>query len=198
MADSSQYASHHSPASVLITHIQLGLTYDHLANVDAPALHVPATSSVSRLRRSTEALPSIYFDKPSIARLMDPQAMLNDTCMNEGLQLLISHFQPDHLDRCAIFTTYTMAYVQEEADDATLWRDVRYRAYWEKPIWVIPVHLQHPYLHWTLCIVNTDTTTIRLFDSVADESLWMDNVKVSTVNIYSSYMPHDVHRTRLI
>lgn len=158
---------------------QPGLTYDYLTDVNAPASHLPATSSTSRLLRSTETLPSIYFDKPAIARLMNPQAMLNDTCMNEGLQLLLSHLQPDHADQCAIFSTYTMAYVKQAADDRTLWRDIRHCVYWEKAVWIIPIHLQHPYLHWTLCIINTETTTIRLFDSIADRSLWMDNVKVS-------------------
>lgn len=184
MADPGQYVSHRYLTCIFITHLQLGLTYDHLEGIDAPTMHLPATASTSRLQLSTEALPTIYFDKPAITRLINHQALLNDTCMNEGLQLLISHFQPDYIDQCAIFSTYTMAYVQQEADDATLWRDVRHRAYWEKPVWIIPVHVEHPYLHWTLCIVNTNTTTIQLFDSVADKSLWMDSIKVSTVNMY--------------
>ena len=122
---------------------------------------------------------------------MNPEALLNDTCMNEGLQVLLSYLQPEHAKNCAIFSTYTMTYIKKEADDPTLWRDVRHRAYWTKPIWIIPIHLQHPYLHWSLCIINMDTTTIRLFDSIADRRLWMDNAKVSGItDIYTSYSPN--------
>ena len=168
-----------------------GLTYDYLSNVETPTSHLPATSATSRLQRSTETLPAIYFDKPAIARLVNPEAMLNDTCMNEGLQLLLSYLQPEHTEDCAIFSTYTMTYIKEEADDPALWRDVCHHAYWAKAIWIIPIHLQHPYLHWLLCIINMDTTTIWLFDSITDKSLWMDNVKVSGVtDIYACYSPN--------
>lgn len=155
-----------------------GLTYDYLPNVDILLSQAPVTPSISRLQRSTQILPSIYFDRPSIARLINPEAMLDDTCMNEGLQLLLSHLQPKYAHRCAIFSTYSMAYVKQEVEDHILWRHLRHSAYWEKAVWIIPIHLQHPYLHWILCIINTDTTTIQLFDSVADKSLWMDSVKV--------------------
>lgn len=121
---------------------------------------------------------------------MNPEAMLNDTCMNDGLQLLLSHLHPEHADRCAIFSTYTMTYVKQEADDRSLWRDVRHSIYWEKAVWIIPVHLQHPYLHWTLCIINANTATIHLFDSIADKSLWMDSIKVSSItNTYANCSP---------
>ena len=165
-----------SPCSDCCAHhlLKPQLTYNYLTNVDTPASHLPATSSTSRFQHSMEAQPAIYFDKPAIACLMDPKAMLNNTCMNEGLQLLLSYLQPDHVDHCAIFSTYTMTYIKQEADDKTLWRDVCHHMYWEKSVWIIPVHLQHPYLHWMLCIINIDTATIQLFDSLTDRSLWMD------------------------
>ena len=135
-------------------------------------------------------LHTIYFDKLTIEQLMNPEAMLNDTCMNEGLQLLLSHFQPEHTDRCAIFSTYAMTYIKQEANDKCLWCDVRHCIYWEKAVWIIPIHLQHPYPHWTLCIINTDTTTIQLFGSIIDKSLWMHDVKVSGItDTYTSYSP---------
>ena len=122
---------------------------------------------------------------------MNPKAMLNDTFMNEGLQLLLSYLQPDHVDHCAIFSTYMMTYIKQEVDNKTLWHDVRHHMYWEKSVWIIPVHLQHPYLHWTLCIINIDTATIWLFDSLTNRSLWMDDVKASgIIDIYTlSHLP---------
>ena len=171
--------------------LKLGLTYDYLSNVKTPTSHLPATSVTSRLQRSTETLPAIYFDKPAIACLINPKAMLNDTCINEGLQLLLSYLQPEYTEDCAIFSTYTMTYIKEEADDLALWCDVHHRVYRMKAIWILPIHLQHPYLHWSLCIINMATTTIQLFDSVANKSLWMNNVKVSGItNIYTCYSPN--------
>ena len=73
--------------------------------------------------------------------------MLNDTYINEGLQLLLSYLQCEHTEGCAIFSTYTMTYVKKDADDTVLWCDVCHCAYWAQAIWIIPTHLEHPYLH---------------------------------------------------
>ena len=179
-----------SPCSDCCAHhlLKLQLTYNYLTNVDTPAMHLPATSSTSRFQCSMEAQPAIYFDKPAIACLMNPKAMLNDTFMNEGLQLLLFYCQPNHIDRCS---TYTMTYIKQEADNKTLQCDVCHHMYWEKSVWIIPINLQHPYLHWMLCIINIDTATIQLFDSLTDRSLWMDDVKASgIIDIYTpSHLP---------
>lgn len=115
---------------------------------------------------------------------MDPTALLNDTCMNEGLRLLIRHLNPPHANQCAVLTTYTMAYIKLNTDDNTIWHSVRHTSYWEKPIWIIPIHLECPYQHWTLCIANTSTSTLHLLDSIANKSLWMEDVKVSYHNMF--------------
>ena len=126
-----------------------------------------------------ETMPCIYFNESTIAHLMNHNTMLNNTCVNEGLQLLLSQLQPERMDQCTIFSTYVMSYIREEADDGTLWCSVHHCMYWERAVWIIPIHLQHPYLHWTLCIIDMDTRMIWLFDSVTNKSLWMDDVKVS-------------------
>ena len=41
------------------------------------------------------------------------------------------------------------------------------------------------------CIINMNTTTIWLFGSITNKSLWMDNVKVNGVtDIYACYSPN--------
>ena len=171
--------------------LKLGLTYDYLYNVKTPTSHLLATLATSWLQQSTETLPAIYFNKLAISCLMNLRAMLNNTCINEGLQFLLSYLQPEHAEYCAIFLAYTMTYIKEEADDLTLWHDVCHCVYWTKAIWILPIHLQHPYLHWSLCIINMGTTTIWLFDSVIDKSCWMNNVKASGItNIYTCYSPN--------
>jgi hypothetical protein len=99
--------------------------------------------------------------------------------MNDGALLLQSHFRSAHSDRCAVLSTWVMAYLRSGADDRTLWRSVRYTRYWEKDIWLIPIHWKDPYEHWTLCVVDTSASTILSFDSLANQSLWRQDVEVS-------------------
>ena len=151
----------HYVVNVVLTHlIWPGLTYNHLLSIETPVLHMLATSSTSRLKASIETLPFIYFNKPTIAHLMDHKAMLDNACMNKGLQLLLSHLQPECADKCAIFSTYVMLYIREEANNSTVWHNVHCCVYLTRAIWIVPIHLQHPYLHWTLCIIYMDTRTI--------------------------------------
>lgn len=141
---------------------------------------------------------------------MDSTALLNDVCMNDGLQLLIRHLEPSHTNQCAVLTTYTMAYIKLDTDDNTIWHSVRHTAYWKKPVWIIPIHLAHPYQHWTLSVADASTSILHIFDSIANESLWMDDVKVSSRNmlvncqltlgvfeeLVNTYLPHAIPGSR--
>lgn len=100
--------------------------------------------------------------------------------MNDGALLLQSHLYTTHSEQCAILPTWAMAYLRQGSDDGALWRSVRYTRYWEKDIWLVPIHWQDPYEHWTLCVVNTLTCTIFSFDSLANQSLSRRDVEVST------------------
>lgn len=112
-------------------------------------------------------------------RLISPSSRLNDVCMNDSALLLRPHFHSAHSDRCAVLSTWVMVHLRSGSDNGALWRSVRSTLYWEKDIWLVPVHLKDPYEHWTLCVVDTSSSTILTFDSLANQSLWQQDVEVS-------------------
>ena len=50
-------------------------------------------------------------------------------------------------------------------------------------MWLVPIHRMAPYEHWVLGIVDFTHQEIKYFDSLADKSLWKEDVKV-WVDIY--------------
>jgi Ulp1 family protease len=65
-----------------------------------------------------------------------------------------------------------------------LWRTVRRSVYWEKPLWLVPIHRTAPYEHWVLGVVDFARQEIGFFDSIADQSLWEQDVQVGGSSLY--------------
>lgn len=112
--------------------------------------------------------------------LAQPTARLNDTCVNGGAALLyseiltVSHFRP-----CAILSTHDLPRIRYNASDDILWRNMSWTLYWEKDLWLLPIHRPSPVGHWVFCAVYTSTKELHLFDSLADRQPWKNDVKVS-------------------
>jgi hypothetical protein len=109
------------------------------------------------------------FSSNDITLLASPGIRLNDVCINGGAALLHALYggiDPDHF---AIFTTFDIPRIRCNATDADLWRNTRHQAYWSKKIWILPIHLPN---HWVLCTINTDTSELFLFDSLAAKQPW--------------------------
>ncbi|EGO05055.1 hypothetical protein SERLA73DRAFT_44847, partial [Serpula lacrymans var. lacrymans S7.3] len=51
--------------------------------------------------------------------------------------------------------------------------------YWEKDIWIIPIHRPLLVGHWVSCIAHLSTKQLHLFDSLGDRREWKADVKVS-------------------
>ncbi|KAJ7924775.1 hypothetical protein B0H13DRAFT_1863641 [Mycena leptocephala] len=55
-------------------------------------------------------------------------------------------------NQCAVFSTYDLLCVRYKGSDPDLWRLVSPTQYWEKPLWLIPIH--RPQMeHWVLVVV---------------------------------------------
>ena len=106
-----------------------------------------------------------------------PQARLNDTCINGCATLLYSAFMPVAV-RCAILSTHDLPRVHFHADDDSLWRNASWTHFWEKPVWIIPIHRSLPG-HWVLCTVDFSSRKLLLFDSLAEQKPWKNEIKVS-------------------
>jgi len=119
--------------------------YNMLDDADDTFSITPATSAIGRLRPTSQESASIFFEISNIERLISPYSLLNDVCVNDGALLLQLHLRTPHTHRCAVLSTWAMAYLRSGSDDGVLWRSIRHTRYWEKDIWVVPIHWQDPY-----------------------------------------------------
>jgi len=71
-------------------------------------------------------------------------------------------------------------------EDSALWRIARHSTYWERNLWIVPIHRYTPYEHWVLGVVNFVRGEIAVFDSLADQSLWERDVEVGDTFISST------------
>jgi len=92
----------------------------------------------------------IDFGSSDIQRFATPTAWLNDVCINDGVAILQLYFSGPLSDSITIISTLALPTLEDDA----LWRTVRCSIYWEKPLWLVPIHRTAPYEHWVLGIVD--------------------------------------------
>ena len=117
-----------------------------------------------------------------ISRLRNPTGWLNDNCLNACAQLLAGHFGTENVigGRPAILSSFAMAQQRDGASvDEGVWRVNHRSRYWEKDVWIIPIH-QPSSLHWELAVVYLRQCRIAYFDSFAHPNSWEVDVEVST------------------
>ena len=166
----------------MLLHIRLLISLLQVINVDcgfdmARSAHVPV-STTTVIQPSIDGFPRQTFLPSDTSILASPQACLNDTCINNCAALLYSAFLPAAAS-CAILSTHDLPRVRHNADDDTLWRNVSWTRFWEKPVCVLPIHRPLPVGHWVLCTIYFHSRQILLFDSFAEKQPWMQDIKVS-------------------
>jgi Ulp1 family protease len=131
------------------------------------------------LRR--DGLPTVQFRPQDLEILNNPTALLNDVCINGGAALLQHLFSAKtlplamHSQRCALFSTFDLVQIRSEASDDDLWHNVRLSRYWEKDVWILPIHRPHT-RHWVLCCISLKTHELFLFDSLVAERPWWKDI----------------------
>ncbi|EGN92803.1 hypothetical protein SERLA73DRAFT_65156, partial [Serpula lacrymans var. lacrymans S7.3] len=80
---------------------------------------------------------------------------------------------------CAILSTHNLPHIQHHASNDILWQTMSWCLYWEKNIWIIPIHPPSLVEHWVLCIAHLSTKQLHLFDSFGDQKGWKVDIKVS-------------------
>ncbi|EMD37964.1 hypothetical protein CERSUDRAFT_37152, partial [Gelatoporia subvermispora B] len=78
---------------------------------------------------------------------------------------------------CAIFSTYDIVSAARLDDGGALSRSIQWTGFWERPIWLIPVHREGAIGHWTIVIADVPKATFYHFDSLANVSLWKSDVR---------------------
>ena len=113
-------------------------------------------------------------------RLRFPEKWLNDDCLNGCAQLLVHHFGTEKVAGGSVAFLHSFAMAQHRngtSTDQSLWNTSRLSSYWEKDVWVIPVHKIDAH-HWELAIVYLADSRIAYFDSFGHKTSWEDDAKV--------------------
>ncbi|KIM56688.1 hypothetical protein SCLCIDRAFT_29357 [Scleroderma citrinum Foug A] len=160
--------------------ITLNWELPEVINIDggfdmAKGAHVPA-NMMTVIQPSVDGFPRQTFLPSDTSILASPQACLNDACINGCAALLYSVFLPAAAS-CAVLLTHDLPRIRYNTDDETLWRNVSWTRFCEKPIWVLPIHRSSPVGHWVLCAIYFPSRRLLLFDSLAEQQPWRKDVK---------------------
>jgi Ulp1 family protease len=140
----------------------------------------PKDCSVARVLHRPGDLATKYFDPPDLSRFRSTR-MLNDVCINGGAALLQDHLCRNdtaaYSHRCAILSTHDLPRVRYGALDDDLWRNLRRTSYWDKDVWILPIHRPQA-VHWVLSVIDIRQHRILLFDSFAEAKPWRSDVQV--------------------
>jgi hypothetical protein len=123
-----------------------------------------------------------WFAEPDLKRFESPTALLNDTGINGGAAVIQQLFSRDPVyhdsfKQCTVFSTYTLPRIRSKAVDHEFWRNTRRTEYWEKDVWIFPIH-QPRQLHWVLAVAYVRSGEVYLFDSFADRNQWKKDIPV--------------------
>jgi hypothetical protein len=132
-----------------------------------------------RIQPSQGGFPRQIFEPKDIALLASPTACLNDVCINGCAALLFSKLNNLVTVRCALLSSHDLPRIRYNASDVIIWRNVSWTSYWEKDIWILPIHRSSNIGHWVLCVVRFSSKELHLFDSLAEKKPWKHDVKVS-------------------
>lgn len=151
------------------------------------AVHVFPPPTVERVLH--HAFGKVHFGPRELSIMQSPTARLNDICLNGIASLLYHHFSQqtmptyDSSRRCALFTTFDLPMIQYNASDQELWRRTHHLEYWNRALWILPIHRARSE-HWVMCTIIPAIREIHLFDSFSTHDSWKHEVKVRPVITY--------------
>ncbi|KAG2088061.1 uncharacterized protein F5147DRAFT_727168 [Suillus discolor] len=130
----------------------------------------------TRIRPARDGFHRQIFDPKDIACLNSPTARLNDGVINGCAAILYSQFKIPAVN-CAILSTFDITRIRSNEADDRIWRNARWTSYWEKDVWILPIHRTNVVGgHWVICIIYLKTKEMHMFDSLADEKSWEPDV----------------------
>ena len=158
-------------------------------NMKTDLLHIPSAMGIDpdtlieRLRPTTDGFPRLTFEVKDIEILSSNTALLNDTCINGCAALLYSEYLSPFANQITIFSTHDLPRVRYNTTDDVIWRNVKWSRYWEKSIWILPIHRPG---HWVVCIIDVAARRLLLSDSFAEKRPWKKDVPVSMFLMHSN------------
>ncbi|KAG2053236.1 cysteine proteinase [Suillus hirtellus] len=126
----------------------------------------------TRIRLPRDGFYRQIFEQKDIACLNSPTARLNDGVINGCAAILYSQFKIPAVN-CAILSTFDLPRIRAKAADERIWRNTCWTSFWEKDVWILPIHRTNVVGgHWVICIIYFKTKQFHLFDSLADKEAW--------------------------
>jgi hypothetical protein len=129
----------------------------------------------------------IEFCTPSLDRFSQKSERLNDVIINSGA-LLLQHifsqerFSQSQAQACAIFSSFDIHIARYNRDLASTWERTEANLFWQKPIWLFPIHRNDPFKHWVLCVVYPSLGRVYAYNSLAsDLTAWREDLEVSGI-----------------
>ncbi|KNZ79946.1 hypothetical protein J132_08423 [Termitomyces sp. J132] len=123
------------------------------------------------------------FGPRELTIMQSPTAWLNDVCINGIATFLMYKFSQatqitsQYSRKCALFSTFDLLMMHYNVSDTELWRRTQSTEYWNRNIWILPIHRPQS-KHWVMCTILPLKGEIHLFDSFADQLPWSDEVQV--------------------
>ncbi|KAJ7716595.1 hypothetical protein DFH07DRAFT_762398 [Mycena maculata] len=149
---------------------------------------IDRTSTFAHIVVGTEGRLKQTIEDADLARLRNPTGLLNNFCIN-GLAAALLEFCTHNTNLtaagvarwCVVLTTHELPRVRYKCGDAELWRSVASMKYWEKAVWIVPVHRLSE-KHWVLIIVMPHEESMYFFDSMNGEN-WRPDLRLMMVLI---------------
>jgi hypothetical protein len=128
-------------------------------------------------------LTTLQIEPADIARFLSPTTRLNGFGLNGAAAALYNIFSDPYsptkasAEACAIFSTYDLPRARYKSADSDLWHHLRPTKYWEKPVWLFPIH-RLSQEHWVLAVVIPQAQQIYFFDSLGERGGWRKDLRV--------------------
>ncbi|KAJ7339964.1 hypothetical protein DFH08DRAFT_704657 [Mycena albidolilacea] len=126
---------------------------------------------------------SIDIEMSDLRRLHSATGRLNDVALNGGAAALLNIYDQPHspyagsAGDCALLSTFDLHRIHYKASDAVLWRNLSHTTYWEKRLWLIPIHRPKDQ-HWVIVVAAVHEERLFFLDSLGERRGWRQDIQV--------------------
>ncbi|KAF7377130.1 hypothetical protein MSAN_00132000 [Mycena sanguinolenta] len=142
---------------------------------------------------------------PDLDTLRTCCGRLNNYCLNGVAAVLHRLFSnpsaqtAPHTNCCAVLSTLNLMRVRYKASDDTIWKFLSPTSYWDKSIWLIPIHRPMEE-HWVLIVAVIPEQKLFLFDSLGSRNKWHQDLKdvmtlITRMVVLANRNKHPLHVT---
>ena len=123
------------------------------------------------------------FDDSDLKRLLGPNKILNDICVNECSRILQTLFSASYTkaSQCALLSSFDLTRIRQGLPMTEIWRNNEKSRYWNKTKWILPIHRPSE-THWVLAVIEIPERNILVFDSFGSSYKdWSLDLQVSQI-----------------